>query len=145
MTKKSVKKTPAKALKKRAVRKKPQVKTSPDDLVLVTALTVADLPSVPPETPRYLVWSRKIVPIVNRVVLISSITVYVLAFVLAAIGTFAATPVAPSNYLTPEGTLGTQLKQVGIASSYASETGETVNPGIILAKFLANFFFGKSS
>lgn len=71
--------------------------------------------------------------ILNRVVLISSIAVYVIAFVLAGMTTFAA-----NNQVEPIGPGKDQLKAAGGSAGYGTMATDI---GVIVAKFL-QFFFG---
>lgn len=129
----------------RASAKRPAQATAPENLPIVEEAVVVLTPLSAQTTPQYLGWMRRIVPVANKIILVSGVTVYVLAFVLAGFATFATPAETPDpliQFPKPTGVLGVELKEAGTASSYADSTGRTVNLGIILGKFIANFFFG---
>ncbi len=140
-----VKKPSAKKRGSRAVRVRKQVsEVRIEEPVLMELVTAQDLPALPRAENRFFFLARKAAPVVNKIILVSSISAYVLAFVIAGFGVFAAaTPDPGSIAPTAGGILSEQLIEAGKESSLGrGETGATVNPGVIIGKFIANFFFG---
>ncbi|MBI4268596.1 hypothetical protein HY627_02080 [Candidatus Uhrbacteria bacterium] len=70
--------------------------------------------------------------VLNRVVLVSSIAVYLIAFALASFSVFAAEPRGPG---------AAELKEAAKTAQFSDATGTTASVGQFVAQFLV-FFFG---
>lgn len=126
--------------KKTSVRKKKPVASElPSPIVsTVEELAVFEQPAVKKVSfffsPQGDLLLKKTTTLLNRVILVSSVSVYIIAFVLAGLTTFADV-----GTITPDGPLAGELINAG--KVIVGNEGRTADLGVIVARFL-QFFFG---
>lgn len=136
--------TAAKKKKITRVKKTEPVISEMPPLVHVEEVAVFEQPPIQKtfffHSPNGEVFLKATTTLLNRVVLFSSVTVYIIAFILAGLSAFAGATANTS--VPPTGPLGAELVKAGDAiSGGANSAGLAPNIGIVIAKFIA-FFFG---